>query len=594
MFTEPKRRLVAIVSADVAGYSRLMGKDEEGTLQMLNAARTVFREHIDTHGGRIVDTAGDSVLAVFDSVIEALETTLDIQHALVALNAELSAERSMLFRIGINLGDVLEQSDGTIYGDGVNIAARVQSLAEPGGITVSGAVHDFVGDRCAVEWHYLGEQKVKNIERPVRVYSNQIAAGSAVETAPVVTISPPAQSLPARPSIAVLPFANMSGNADDEYFADGISEDIITELSRFRELIVSARNSTFSFKGRALKAQEVGQELNVRYILEGSVRKSGDRVRISAQLISAATGHHIWAERFDRKLEDVFAVQDEVTMRIVATLVGKLNDSERARARSEVSTENPAAYDLVLRGREVWMNFNREDNLAARGLYLQAIKLDPEFARAYSSLAWTYIIAYNEHWTDEAQSALDRALEYAQRSVYMDPASHSFRLALGQVYFFRKDLEKAIECFQFALELNVNDSDCYTFLAQALSLNGENEKALELLDHAFEINPYLGEWPRALYIVANFNARRYADGLVTIEKLHSPAISNYRWIAATYAALGRSADADAAAEKYFETYPDFDFADHVARVPFTHDADREHYAAALRAAGFEREIAAAL
>ena len=435
MFTEPKRRLVAIVSADVAGYARLMSNDEEGTVAMLNAARAVFRSHIDGASGRVVDTAGDSVLSVFDSVVDAVETMLKIQDAMVTLNAERKAEQIMLFRIGINLGDIIEQSDGTVYGDGVNIAARVQSLAEPGGIAVSGGAYDFIGDRTGLAWRFLGEQEVKNIARPVRVYTLGDNNGEATPVPAAIAATADGPRLPARPSIAVLPFVNMSGREDDEYFADGMTEDIITDLSRFRELIVTARNSSFSYKGRALKAQDVGSELNVRYIVEGSVRKSGDRVRISAQLIKAATGQQLWAERFDRKMEDVFEVQDEVSRQIVATLIDKLNDSERQRARRDHSNEIPAAYDLVLRGREQFLKFNREDNLAARGLYLQAIKLDPDYARAYSSLAWTYSIAYNEHWTDDPQCALDRSLEYAQRSVYMEPSTHSFRLCLGMVVF---------------------------------------------------------------------------------------------------------------------------------------------------------------
>ncbi len=595
MFTEPKRRLVAIVSADVAGYSRLMGHDEKGTLAQLNAARGVFREHTETHGGRIVDTSGDSVLAVFDSVVEAVETCLDIQATIATLNEGHADDTRMQFRIGINLGDILEQSDGTIYGDGVNIAARVQELAAPGSVAISGAAYDFIGDRSGTAWHFLGEQEVKNIERGVRVYAH---ADGTSPPAPTITTTTTTsntaaagRNLPARPSIAVLPFVNMSGNADDEYFADGITEDIITELSRFRDLIVAARNSTFSYKGRSVKAQDIGEELSVRYILEGSVRKAGDRVRISAQLIKAATGHHLWAERFDRKIEDVFTVQDEVTRQIVSTLVGKLETSERHRARAMLGNDDPAAYDLVLRGRELWLKFNREDNLAARGLYLQAIKLDPHYARAYASLAWTYAMAYNEYWTDDPQCALDRALEYAQRAVHMDPASHSFRICLGMVYFFRKNLAKSIECLEYAVELNVNDVDGHTFLAQALSVDGQAERAIELLDRAFAMNPHMGEWPRSVYVIAYFNARRYAEAVAECERLHSPTALNYRWMAASYAAHGQLDKAAACVRHYFAFYPDFDLEEHLEKVPFRLEADREHYAEALRVAGFERTAA---
>lgn len=599
MFTEPKRRLLAILSADVVGYSRLMGEDDAGTLAMLNAARTVFREHVEAHTGRIVDTAGDSVLAVFDSVVEAVDAAVEIQDEMLALNAERAPQSRMLFRIGINLGDVLEQTDGTVYGDGVNIAARLEALAEAGGLCVSGQAYDFVRDRGGINWQFLGEQEVKNIARPLRAYRSDLTSdtgGSAINTSSTAGASSgveaiTAQQLPARPSIAVLPFANMGSNTDDEYFADGISEDIITELSRFRDLIVTARNSTFVYKGRAVDAQDVGRELNVRYILEGSVRKAGDRVRVTAQLIEAESGHHLWAERYDRRLEDVFAVQDELTRRIVSTLVGRLIESERKRARTEVDHENAAAYDLVLRGRELWFKFNREDNLAARGLYLQAIKVDPEYPRAYAGLAWTYSMAYNEYWTDDPKGSLEKAYDYAQRAVHMDPSSHSFWLCLGMVYFFKKNLARAIECFEKAIELNVNDADSYSFLSQALSLNGEPDKAIKLLDHAFEINPYLGDWPRSLYGLAHFIARRYDEAVSVINNIVEPSVSNSRWFAAVYGALDEPEKAAPYVKRYLAAYPDFDFDEHICRVPFRLETDREHYAESLKRAGFEQKTA---
>ena len=594
MFTEPKRRLAAIVAADVAGYSRLMNGDEADTLAMLNASRTIFHTHVDAHGGRVVDTAGDSVLAIFESVVEAIDASAEIQDALRLLNDERAADRRMLFRIGINLGDVLQQTDGSIYGDGVNIAARLQALAEPGGITLAGAAYDFIADRPDHSWQFLGEQTVKNIARPVRVYALTTAANVPADTAPVMPPEPAEMSsVPARPSIAVLPFSNMSGQADEEYFADGITEDVITELSRFKDLIVTSRTSTFSLKDRALKAQEVGRELNVRYILEGSVRKAGERVRVNAQLIEAASGHHLWAERFDRKLEDVFDVQDELTRRIVATLVGRLADSERRRARNEAECKDPAAYDLVLRGRELWLKLNREDNLAARGLYLQAIKLDPEYARAYAGLAWTYAMAYNEYWTDNPQGSLDCALDYAQRAVFLDPSAHNLRLCLGMVFFFRGKLDQAIECFEKAVELNSNDADCYVFLSHAFILAGDPERAIALLDQAFELNPYLDGWPRSMYVMAHFVAGRYAQGAALIREVHAQQSSTYRWFAATLAMQGDLHGARAFVDQYLERYPRFDLDEHVARMPFGRESDRERYAEALRIAGFARDLAPA-
>ena len=592
MFTEPRRRLAAILCADVAGYSRLMGDDEADTVAALESCRDIFRREVAAHEGRVVDTAGDSVLAIFDSVVEAIEASTKIQDEIEDINAERPEHRHMRFRIGINLGDILQQTDGSVYGDGVNIAARLQTFAQPGGLTVAGQAYDFIADRNDECWYFLGEQEVKNIARPVRVYEYRCAANASPLDAEPQAATPSASTgtdsrrLPSRPSIAVLPFNNMTGNAEDEYFADGITEDVITELSRFRDLIVTSRNSTFAYKGQALKAQDIGAELNVRYILEGSVRKAGERVRVNAQLIDGESGHHLWAERFDRKLEDVFDVQDELTRRIVATLIGRLEDTERQRARTDSAGQDPQAYDLVLKGRELWLKFNREDNLAARGLYLQAIKLDPNYARPYSSIAWTYAMAYNEYWTDDPQGSLDKALDYAQRAVHMDPSAHSFRLCLGMVYFFRRDLDRAIECFEKAIELNVNDADCYTFLSQALAINGEPEKSIELLEHAFEINPYMDDWSKTLYVAAHFVAHRYERAAQIIEDIHSPQVSACRWFAATCAALGRHDEARRYVEKYLERYPEFDLEDHVNRVPFRRTADREHYEKWMREAGF--------
>lgn len=574
------------MSADVAGYSRMMGEDEKATLKTLNAYREVFGASIDQHGGRIVDTAGDSVLAVLDSVVEAVDSAIEIQMELEERNAMLLQERRMRFRIGINLGDVIEQDDGTIYGDGVNIAARLESLADPGGITLSGFAHDFVEGKVKASVAFVGEHEVKNIARPVRVY--RIGPPSNDKAVEPATTSPSNESsVPSRPSIAVLPFVNMDGDEEQAYFADGITEDIITELSRFQELVVTSRNSTYTYKGKSAKARDVGKELNVRYILEGSVRKSGDRVRVTAQLIEAATEDHIWAERFDRKLEDVFEVQDELTSKIVATLFGQLVESERRRVRTTAETEDPKAYDLVLRGREIWYRFTPEDNLEARKLYEQAIELDPDYARAYSSVAWTYMIGYNEYWAEEPQQALDMALEFGQKGVQIDPTSHTSRLALGQVHFFRKDLTKAIESFERALELNRNDSDAYAFLSQAFCLNGQPEQAIELLDHAFALNSFLGQWHKTQYVVAYFNSRRYQDAYDVSETLETKHASYQRWIAANHAYLDREEDALAAAQKYLESYPNFDLEEHLSRIPYSRQEDCKHYGDGLRMAGLK-------
>ncbi len=586
--SESRRKLSAILSADVVSYSRLMGADEQATLDTLNAYRTVFRNHIALHDGRVVDTAGDNVLAVFDSVVEAIECAIDVQSEIEIQNAALAEDRRMQFRIGVNLGDVIEQDDGTVYGDGVNIAARLESLASPGGITLSGQVYDFVDGKVSASMTFIGEHEVKNIVRPVQVFQIEQTHAKREETTAAEHV-PVTTTLPDKPSIAVLPFTNMSSDSSEAYFADGISEDIITELSRFQELIVMARNSTFAYKDQAVNIQTIGSELNVHYILEGSVRKGGDRVRVTAQLVEAASGHHVWAERYDRKIEDVFAVQDELTGKIVATLVSKMHDSERRRVRSDAHTEDLKAYELVLRGREHWYRFTKKDNAAARALYEDALAVDPDYGRAYASLAWTYITAYNEYWTDEPQAALDKALEVARLGVEVSPSSHSNRLALGQVYFYRKQLDRALESLEKGIELNPNDPDGYVSLATVLSHRGTPELALERLDHAFGLNPNLKQWQRSIYIVAYFNARRYGDAIAVWDKLDDSPVYFCRWIAATFAHAGRIDDAHRTARFYLKAYPNFDLSEHLSRMPFQRPEDLEHYAAGLKLAGLDRE-----
>ena len=374
-----ERKLAAVLSADVAGYSRLMGLDEEATLKTLTDYRTAMGALIAGHGGRIVGTAGDSVLAEFASAIEAVRCGIEIQQDLEGRNAELAPDRRMEFRIGINLGDVMIEGDD-IYGDGINVAARLERISEPGGLCISATVFEHVRDRIPHDFEDLGEHSVKNITRPVRVYrvplaergTPQAAAGAAADDG---------LTLPDRPSIAVLPFENMNHDPAEDYFSDGITDDIITELSRRRDLFVIARNSVFTYKGKPVKVQDVGTELGVRYVLEGSVRKVGERVRITAQLVEAASGHHLWAERYDRELQDIFAVQDEITETIVGRLVGKLDQAERDRA-SKKAPESLEAYDCYLRGYDLFLRFTQETRDEAREMMERAAGLDPGYGRA--------------------------------------------------------------------------------------------------------------------------------------------------------------------------------------------------------------------
>ena len=592
MFTsDTKRRISAVMSADVVGYSRLMAADESHTLQVLNAHRGVFRTAIGDHQGRLVDTAGDSILAVFDSVVEAVVAAIAIQTELKEQNKDFPEDKKMAFRIGINIGDIIEQDDGTVYGDGVNVAARLESLAEPGGIAVSRLVFEFVEGKVPAEMQFIGDHEVKNIERPISVYAIR-PPGSPAQPVPLEPSREANDERPAttpgsdRPSIAVLPFTNMSQDPEESYFADGISEDIITELARFQELVVIARNSTFTYKGTPVKVQDVGRDLGARYVLEGSVRKAGNRVRVTAQLVESSTGHHVWAERYDRNLDDVFAVQDELTSKIVAVLMGRLWDTERRRVRTDERPENLQAYDLVLRGREYWMKFTAQCNLKAREYYLKAIELDPSYARAYASLAWTYLSSYDENWSDEPYADLDKALELAREGVTINPSSHSNHLVLARAYYYKKFLDRATESCETAIELNPNDPDTFILYGAILSHKGEHEKALEQADHAFSLNPNLGQWHRGAYTVIHFNARRYEEATRAWRQIDNAPIIFYRYGAAAYAMEGNIEKARLLATKYIERYPEFDFEEHVKRMPFKHSEDSEHYAEGLRRAGF--------
>jgi adenylate cyclase len=406
------RKLTAILSADVQGYSRLMGEDESATVQTLTTFRKVMAGLIEQHRGRVVDSPGDNMLAEFGSAVDAVRCAVMIQEELKARNARLADNRRMEFRMGINLGDVIVEGE-RIYGDGVNIAARVEGLAEGGGICISGNTYDQVENKLTFEYEYLGEHTVKNIRKPIRVYKMRM---KVADTLPDVARE---LKLPNKPSIAVLPFVNMSNEPEQEYFSDGITEEIITSFSKVPRLFVIARNSSFIYKGKSVKIQEVGRELGVRYVLEGSVRKGGDRVRITAQLIEATTGNHLWAERYDRNLKDVFALQDEITMKILMALQVKLTEGEQGRILGK-GTENHEAYVRILQGREHIYLMNKEGNALARQSFEEATALDPEFAVGYTYLAWTYLIEVHLGFSDSPERSMEKALELAQKALALD------------------------------------------------------------------------------------------------------------------------------------------------------------------------------
>jgi adenylate cyclase len=485
------RKLAAILAADVQGYSRLMGEDEVGTLRRLTAYRDVTDALIHHHRGRIVGTAGDSILAEFASAVDAVQCAVDIQQALKTKNADLPEERCMAFRIGINVGDVIVEGP-QIYGDGVNIAARLEALAEGGGICLSGTVCDQVENKLALGYEYLGEQTVKNIAKPVRAYRvrREAEATAAAQGRSEISslVQSPGLPLPDKPSILVLPFVNMSNDPQQEYFSDGITEDITTDLSKISSLFVISRNSAFTYKGKAAKVGDISREMGIRYVLEGSVRKAGEQVRISAQLIDATTDHHLWAERYDRSLTDIFALQDEIVQKIVTTLQLQLTLQEQGwivRKR----TDNLEAYDAFLRAVEYFWRDTKEAIVQARQTYEKAVALDPQYAEAYARLGLTYYREWVWRWSADPQT-LERALALAHQAVALDdslPMAHSL---LSLVSARKQQYEQASAEGERAIALDPNNADSYAWQAEVQNVAGRSEEALRRVEQAMRLNPH--------------------------------------------------------------------------------------------------------
>src|ERR1700682_550794 len=471
-----ERRLTAILAADVVGYSRLMGTDEAGTLAELKQIR---RELIDgkiaEHQGRIVKLTGDGMLAEFPSVVSAVACAVEMQRQIGERCASAPDDKRVVFRIGVNLGDVIVEGDD-IYGDGVNVAARLQSIAKPGGIAVSQSVRDQVGNRLAFPSADRGEQQLKNIEKPVRVYDVLLQ-----EPEPTAMPSPKRE----KPSIAVLPFTNMSGDPEQEYFSDGITEDIITDLSKISGLFVVARHTAFTYKGRPIKVQQVGQELRVQYVLEGSVRKAGSRVRVTGQLIDSKDGGHVWAERFDRDLTDIFAIQDEITHAIVEQLKIKLLPQEK-KSIGQAPTDNVEAYTYYLRGRDFLYRYSQRYLDLARRMFAKAIELDPNYARAYAGIAdcdaWLYMIY-------QADVSLEGILETSAKALALDNNLAEAHTARGVALSAARKFDQANVEFEWALTLDPNSFEAHFLYARPAFQQGKIARAVELLERASEINP---------------------------------------------------------------------------------------------------------
>ena len=619
-----KRKLTAILSADVKGYSRLMGEDEKATVETLKTYRDVIGELIRQYRGRVVDSPGDNVLSEFASVVDAVECAVKVQEELKTRNEELPENRRMEFRIGVHHGDVIED-EGRIYGDGVNIAARIEGLAEGGGICISRTSFDSVKNKLDLGFEYLGEHSVKNIAEPVRVYKVLrepeyvgkvigeerprpkhwrwaaiaavliIAAGALAiwnfyfrlpEIEPA-SVDKMAFSLPEKPSIAVLPFINMSADPNQEYFSDGITEEIITALSKVQNIFVIARNSTFTYKDRPVKVQQVSEELGVQYVLEGSVRHAEDRMRITAQLVNAVTGHHLWAERYDRKLEDIFAVQDEITKRIIIELQVNLTEGEQARIYAK-GTDNLEAYLKFLKARELLMNFKPENQAQIRQLSQEIIELVPNWPFGYWCLGATHIMDYFYGLSKTPQKSVEQAYELLQKSSALDENLGVTQHALSIIYTLKGQHKKAIEHGRRAVKLEPNGADFKQNLARILMNAGRPQESIPLYEQALRLNPYAPvnqyyNYGYALWMIGK-NKEALEAGEEALRRGPNDIFSHIL-LAACYSELGRDEDATASATELLKIKPDTTLEWLSKMLPWKNKDDVERLVGNLRKAG---------
>jgi adenylate cyclase len=611
-----KRKLTAILSADVKGYSRLMGEDDQATVRTITAYREVITEVVQKHRGRVVDSPGDNILAEFASVIDAVTSAAEIQDELRIRNAELPEDRKMEFRIGVNLGDVIHEEE-RIYGDGVNVAARVESLADPGGICVSGTVFDQIESKLPLGYEYLGEQSVKNISKPVRIYKalmdpevvgkvigekrveprRGLKVALAVVTALLLIVGgmliwrtafPPVQvasvekmafPLPDKPSIAVLPFDNLSGDPKQEYFSDGLTDQIIATLSRVPELFVIARNSTFTYKGKPVKVQQVSEELGVRYVLEGSVRKSGDKIRITAQLIDALNGHHLWARQYDRNLEDIFAVQDEITIRIITAMQVKLTEGEQARAFAK-GTNNLEAYLKSLEANELVSRINPDSNALGKQLAEEAIALDP-LGRSHMIDVWV-------RTSKSPKESLGKAMGLWKKAIALDATNADAHGNLAFLYSMRGQHDKALAQAEKTVALNPNSAWAQFMVGKALFFAGRIEESIPEYKKAMRLDPipknnlfwslglsyaYMGQYNEAITWCEKAVRQEPDDLLARI------------MMTVVYSLSGRDEEAQAEAAEVLRIQPKFSVKGFEKRLTYKRKEDSEKFLGALRKAG---------
>ena len=575
-----KRKLTTIFSADVVGYSRLMEDNEEATIQTLNAYRNSMSTLIEQHRGRVVDMTGDNLMAEFASVVDAVKCAVETQKEIGKRNVDLPEKRRMLFRIGVNLGDIVEEDD-RIYGDGVNVASRIEGLADPGGVCLSKSAYDQIKKKLDFGFEYMGEHSVKNISEPVSVYKVLV---DSERSRPLVEEK---FELPDKPSIAVLPFVNMSGDHGQEYFSDGLTEQIINGLCKVSNLFVVARNSSFAYKEKSVNIQQVGKELGVRYILEGSVQKAGDRVRITAQLIDATTGYHLWSENYDRDLSDIFALQDEITLKIMNALQIKLTMGEQARLWAG-ATINIQAYDMHMRGNECFFRINEKDNKQARRFYHEAINFDNTYAEPYVMLGHSHILDLLYRWSNSPIESFEQAEKCAERALALKDSLDLTHSLWGWIYLFRRQHEKAIKEGERAIELNPNGAEAHIQLSFILILSDETELAIKLAKRAFRLNPIPLPYYYMFLAMAYRNNGQY-DKAIELSKKglrgNPDQLSVYLTLAASYMYLNRTEEAHKAVKEVLRIHPNFSLEHQAKTMPYKRQETGDRFIEALRKAG---------
>ena len=580
-----QRRLAAILVADVVGYSRLIEADEEGTRARLRSLQSeLIDPRIAADGGRIVKTTGDGILVEFSSAVDAVRNALAIQTAMPGRDANLPEDRRIVFRVGINVGDVIVEGDD-IHGDGVNVAARLEAMCEPGSVYISDSVFEQVTGKLDAAFDDLGEQKVKNISRLIRVFRVEPVGEPAGAPAATAERLP----LPDKPSIAVLPFENMSGDAEQEYFADGIAEDIITGLSHMKNLLVIARNSSFTYKGQSVEVRRIGEELGVRYVLEGSVRRDGDRVRVTAQLIDTQTGGHVWADRYDGTLDDIFALQDDITAKVLSAVGPEITLAEIQRARSE-RPESVDAWDRYLQALPPFYALDKAGYEEAKALLREATEIDPRFATAYATLARCYVFAAYHGWGASAREVISKAEKYARNALALDEQEPLAHLALGWVHIFNTEPGRAVNQLNRALELNPNLSIAYGYLSNAFAFLGRPGEALAAAERAQRGSPRDPE--RFMWFIgivnAQFAAERYEEGAAAAEQavlLQPNFFGGYVGLAYCLPHLGRIKEAREAVRNIRRLMPRLTLKSTARNPLFVRENDVARMLEALRLAG---------